>query len=96
MFLYSLTTRELLGKYIVTTDDSIMHLHSLLVYNMTCVVLLTARMLKLGSDSSVVTVLAYCTVLFLLESIISFINKLHVNPLSLITTYDKEDDAPGE
>jgi len=52
-------------------------------------------MLKFGSDSSKVTVLAYCTVLFLLESIISFTNKLHVNPMNLIT-YDKEDDALRE
>lgn len=57
--------------------------------------LLTARVLKLGSDSSKVTVLAYCTVLFLLESIISFTNKLHVNPMNLII-YDKEDDALRE
>lgn len=63
---------------------------------MTCLMLLTARMLKLGSDSSKVAALAYCTVLFLLESIISFTNKLHVNLMSLITTYDKEDDALRE
>lgn len=53
-YLYSLTTKELLSNYIVTTDNSIVHLHR------TWQVSLTARMLKLGSDSSKAIALVLC------------------------------------
>lgn len=55
---------------------------------MTCPELLTAGFM-LGSDSSKNIALAHYTVLFLLDTVIFFTNKLQVISMSTMTTYDK-------